>query len=64
MFKMARTCSFENMSYKEFSLSHYNPCNTAIASFIVSHMCEIRINDVKGQSTMHIYSYAKILKHG
>ena len=48
-------------------LSHKNPCfqcNRAITNFLVSHMCEIRFHDNIGQSTVHIYSYAKIPKHG
>ena len=47
-------------------LSHNNPCfrcNIAITNF-VSHTCEIRFNDVIGQSTIPMYSYAKIQKHG
>ena len=47
-------------------LSHNNPCfqcNITIASFLVSHTCEIRFH-VIGQSTVHTYFYAKILKHG
>ena len=39
-------------------------CNIAITNFLVSHMCKIRFNDVIGQSTPHMYSYAKILKYG
>ena len=31
---------------------------------MVSHTCEIRFHDVIGQSTVHMYSCAKILKHG
>ena len=37
-------------------LSHNNPCfqcNIAIINFLVSHTCEIRFNDVIGQSTVH-----------
>ena len=48
-------------------LSHNNPrfqCNIAITNFLVSHTCEIRLHDVIGQSIVHIYFYAKILKHG
>ena len=47
--------------------SHNNPCfqcNIAITNFLVSYTCEIRFHDVIGQSTVHMYSYAKILKHG
>ena len=46
-------------------LSHNNPCfqcNIAITNFLVSNTCEIRFHDVKGQSTVPMYSYAKILK--
>ena len=39
-------------------------CNIAITNFLVSHTCEKRFHDVIGQSTVHMYSYAKILKHG
>ena len=39
-------------------------CNITITNFLVSHTCEIRIDDVVGQSTVPIYSYAKIPKHG
>ena len=48
-------------------LSHNNPCfqcNIAITIFLVSHTCEIRFNDVIGRSSVPIYSYAKIPKHG
>ena len=50
-------------------LSHNNPCfqwkcNTAITNFLISNTCEIRFHDVIGQSTVPMYSYAKILKHG
>ena len=48
-------------------LSHNNPCfqcNMAIANFLVSNTCEIRFHDVIDQSTVSMYSYAKILKHG
>ena len=47
--------------------SHNNPCfqcNTAITNFLISNTCEIRFHDVIGQSTVPMYSYAKILKHG
>ena len=50
-----------------FSLSHNNPCfqcNTAITNFLISNTCEIRFLDVIGQSTVPMYSNAKILKHG
>ena len=43
-------------------LSHGNPCfqsNIAIINFLVSNTCELRFHDVKGQSTVHMYSYAK-----
>ena len=48
-------------------LSHNKPCfqcNTAITNFLVSNTCEIRFHDVIGQSTVPMYSYAKILKYG
>ena len=38
-------------------LSHNNPCfqcNIAITNFLVFNMCEIRFNDVIGQSTVPI----------
>ena len=47
--------------------SHKNPCfqcNVAITNFLVSHTCEIRFNDFIGQSTVPMYSYSKIPKHG
>ena len=53
-------------SYDLF-LSHNDPCfqgNIAITNFLVSNTCEIRFHDVIGQSTVPMYSYAKILKHG
>ena len=55
------------ISNKNNYLSHNNPCfqcNIAITNFLVSNTCEIRFHDVKGQSTVPMYSYAKILKHG
>ena len=39
-------------------------CNIAITNFLVLHTCAIRFHDVIGQSTVHMHSYAKILKHG
>ena len=39
-------------------------CNIAITNFLVSHTCEIRFHDVIGESTVPMYSYTKILKHG
>ena len=54
-------------SYSNIILSHNNPCfqcNIAIMNFLVSHMCEARFNVVTGQSTVPMYSYAKIHKHG
>ena len=48
-------------------LTPNNPCfqcNTAITNFLISNTCEIRFHDVIGQSTVPMYSYAKILKHG
>ena len=47
-------------------LSHNNPCfqcNIAITIFFVLHTCEIIFHDIKGQSTVRVYSYTKILKH-
>ena len=38
-------------------------CNVAITIFLVSHMSEIRFHDVKGRSTVYMYSYAEILQH-
>ena len=52
---------------RTFFLSHNNPCfqcNIAITNFLVLHTLEIRLHDAKDQSTVHMYSYAKILKHG
>ena len=51
----------------DWLLSHNNPCfqcNIAITNFLVSNTCEIRFHDVIRQSTVPMYSYAKILKHG
>ena len=48
-------------------LSHKKPCfhcNIAITNFLVSNTCEIRFHDVISQSTVHMYYYAKIVKHG
>ena len=39
-------------------------CNIAITNFLVLYTCEIRFHDVSDQSTVPMYSYAKILKHG
>ena len=50
-----------------YILSRDNPCfqfNIAITNFLVSHTCKIGFNDVIGQSTLHVYSYAKIPKCG
>ena len=52
---------------QNYTLSHNNPCfqcNTAVTNFLISSTCEIRCHDVIGQSTVPMYSYAKILKHG
>ena len=52
---------------RAFNLSHNNPsfqCITAITNFLVSDTCEKRFHDVIGQSTVPMYSSAKILKHG
>ena len=51
----------------DFFLSHNKPCfqcNTPITNFLFSNTCEIRFHDVIGQSTVPMYSYSKILKHG
>ena len=49
-------------------LSHNHPCfkfNAAmITNFLVSQTCEVRFHEVMGQSTVHMYSNAKIPKHG
>ena len=53
--------------FKSKYLSHSNPCfqcNIAIMNFLVSNTCEIRFHDVIDQSTVSMYSYAKVLKHG
>ena len=58
-------CSEQRMLY--LYLSHNNPCfqcKIAITNFLVSNTCEIRFHDVICQSTVSMYSYAKILKHG
>ena len=50
---------------REISLSHNNPCfqcNTAITNFLIFHTCEIRFDNVIGQSAVPMYSYAKIPK--
>ena len=52
---------------RRFPLSHNSPCfqsNMAITNFLVSHTCKIRFQDVIGQSTVPIDSYAKIPKRG
>ena len=48
-------------------LSYNNPCfhcNIAITNFLVSHTCELKFHDVIDLSAVHMYSYAKIRKHG
>ena len=48
-------------------LSHNNTCfqyDIPITNFLVSHMYKVRFHDIIDQSTVHMYSYAKILKHG
>ena len=48
-------------------LSHNDPrfqFNIAITIFLVSYTREIKFHDVMCQSTVHMYSYAKLLKHG
>ena len=72
---LVKACKFELFgvpmvfsSRKKIELRPYNhpcfQCNIAITNFLVSNTCEIRFHDVIGQSTVHMYSYAKILKHG
>ena len=64
---ISRICLALKGFVREFLLSHNNPCfqcYLAITNFLVSHTCEIRFYDVIGQNTVHMYSYAKILKHG
>ena len=34
-----------------------------MTNYPVSHTCKIRYHDVIGQGNVHMYSYAKILKH-
>ena len=62
--------------YFKFILSHNNrcfQCNMTISNlfyfnylfiYFVLHTCEISFQDVIGQSTIHIYSYGKVLKQG
>ena len=43
-------------------LSRNNPCfqcNIAVTNFLISNTCEIRFYDVKGQSTVPMYSSEK-----
>ena len=61
-----RTCSSFS-TFLEYFLSHNNPCfqcNIAITNFLIPHTCEITFHDVLDQSNVHMYSYAKIPKHG
>ena len=54
-------------TYPDIYLSHNNPCfqcDTAITNFPISNTCGIRFHDVIGQSTVPMYSYAKVLKYG
>ena len=54
-------------AFADNNLSHNKPCfqyNIAITNFLVLHTCEIRLNDVISQSNVHMYSYAKVPKHG
>ena len=56
---------FQNFAINmDFSSRSVHLCNIAITNFRVLHMCEIRFHDVIGQSTVHMHSYAKLLKHG
>ena len=43
------------LSYKKSCFQ----CNITIINFLVLHACEIRFNDVIGQSNIHMYSYEK-----
>ena len=60
-------CAFDfllQQFLKQYNLSHKNPgfqCNIDITNFLVSHTFKIRfhVHDVIGQSTVHMYSYAK-----
>ena len=55
------------MNFGDVFLSNNKPCfqcNTASTSILVSNTCEIKFHDVIGQSTVPMYSSAKILKNG
>ena len=60
--------SFSHMVFHTLGyLSHNNSCYQcyiAITNFLVPHICEIKFHFVTGQSTIQMYSSAKILKHG
>ena len=71
IFFLKQSCNNVKLSYirerVDNILSHNKPCfqcNKAITNFLVSNTCEIRFHDVIGQSTVPMYSYAKILKYG
>ena len=47
-------------------LPHSNTCfqcDIAVTNFLGSHTCKIRFHDVIYQGIVHMYSYAKVLKH-
>ena len=44
-------------------ITHCFQNNIAITNIHVSHTCEIRFDNAIGQSTVPMYSYAKIPKH-
>ena len=47
-----------------YYLSHSNPCFQCYIAITNLQTCGIRFHDAIGQSTVHMYSYARILKHG
>ena len=52
---------------RENNLSHNNhrlQCNVAITNCLISDTYKMGFHDVIGQSTVPVYSYAKISKHG
>ena len=58
---------FFKLLFTYLFLSHNNvcfQCNVAVTNILVSDTCEIKFHDVRDRITVHMYSYAKILKHG
>ena len=56
-----------DLTIKGIDLSHNNPCfqcNIAITNFLISHTYDKIFHDVIGQSTAHMYSYARSPKYG